>query len=226
MLSLQMSQPQGHDKKILIVDDYDPMRRLISDALSQSGPYLVSEAQNGREALDQCSRCAFDLVISDVMMPGMGGMELLNHLAHVSPETSVIMITAHPAVELTVSAMKKGAVDFIKKPFNIDHLLAKVQICLHERALFSGRQGQGEKAALELKDKSRELSVQSYIHEAFQQVETDQEHVFKKIVDLAMNLVDSRDGALLTYVAEDGHFHPELIRGSHRRSYVDKTLPA
>ena len=133
--SLNIEERNSLSKRILIVDDYSPARQLITDALNQSGRYEISEAENGREALDMCVQNPFDLVISDVMMPGGGGMELLSKLKEMSPDTSVIMITAQPAVELTVSAMKKGAIDFLKKPFNIDDLLYKVQICLFEKKL-------------------------------------------------------------------------------------------
>ena len=94
------------NKRILVVDDYPPTRELIRDALTRSDYYEISEAENGREALDMCSQGPFDLVISDVMMPTMGGMELLKRLREINPDTPVIMITAQPAVELTVSAMK------------------------------------------------------------------------------------------------------------------------
>lgn len=135
---LQCEAAPSFNKRILVVDDYPPTRQLISEALTQAGDYEIREAENGREAIDKCRQEPFDLVISDVMMPGMGGMELLHSLMEMSPETSVIMITAHPALELTVSAMKKGAVDFLKKPFDIDNLLSKVQICLQEKELLAG----------------------------------------------------------------------------------------
>jgi len=129
--SAKMEEMPRRNKRILVVDDYPPARELIREALSQAGYGEISEAGNGIEALDQCGRAPFDLVISDVMMPVMGGMELLNRLRGVNPDTAVIMITAKPALDLTVSAMKKGAVDFMKKPFDIDDLLFKVHVCLN-----------------------------------------------------------------------------------------------
>ena len=71
--SLNIEERNSLSKRILIVDDYSPTRQLITDALNQSGRYEISEAENGREALDQCVQNPFDLVISDVMMPGGGG---------------------------------------------------------------------------------------------------------------------------------------------------------
>ncbi|MDD2317397.1 MAG: response regulator, partial [Desulfobacterales bacterium] len=104
-------QSPAQPKKILIVDDHVPMRKLIADALGQASDYQIREARNGQEALDALKQDSFDLVISDVMMPGMGGMDLLNHIRAVQSAIPVIMVTAHPATDLTVSAMKNGAVD-------------------------------------------------------------------------------------------------------------------
>lgn len=80
MQSVIIEETPRLNKKILLVDDYPPTRHLIRDALNQAGYYDVDEAENGREALDKFVDNHFDLVISDVMMPGMGGMELLNRL--------------------------------------------------------------------------------------------------------------------------------------------------
>jgi putative nucleotidyltransferase with HDIG domain len=213
-------------KKILIVDDYLPTRQLIHDALSQAGYYEISEAENGSEAIDQCSRKIFDLVISDVMMPGMGGMELLNRLREMSPDTSVIMITAHPAVDLTVSAMKKGAVDFLKKPFDIDNLIYKVKICLDEKALSEevGPETGGSKA--EMIDKTKDLSVHGFIYDSFENIEGDSEYVYRKIIDLSMNIVDGEECALLLFDEEAGAFDPKILKSPELKAYERNTLPA
>ena len=224
MQSLQIEEVQCLNKRILIVDDYPPTRQLISDALNQSGYYEICEAENGREALDKCSQNPFDLVITDVMMPGMGGMELLNKLREMSPETFVIMITAHPAIELTVSAMKKGAVDFLKKPFNIDDLLFKVQIYLNEKALLAGGRPKRDIAEIQIKDKTKELSVQGFIYDSFENIEGDHEHIFKKIVDLSLNVVEGEECSLLLY--DDGVFKPKIIRSPHEGNYERRTIPA
>ena len=168
MQSLIFEEIPRLNKKILLVDDYPPTRQLIREALNQAGYNDVDEAENGREALDKFADNHFDLVISDVMMPGMGGMELLNRLREVSPDTSVIMITAYPAEELTVSAMKKGAVDFLKKPFNIDDLLYKIDIYLNEKTLLQESQKKSNIAEIQIKDKTKELSVHGYIYDSFE----------------------------------------------------------
>ena len=226
MQSLQVEEMQSFNKRILIVDDYPPTRQLINEALSQSGCYEISEAENGREALDKCGVDPFDLVISDVMMPGMGGMELLSRLRETSPETSVIMITAHPAMELTVSAMQKGAVDFLKKPFNIDDLLYKVKIYLDEKAILEGDRPDENIHDVKIKNKTKELSVQGYIHDSFEDIEGNQDHLFDKIVDLSLNVVDGEECALLLFDEDESDFHLKILKSPNREVYEKRTIPA
>jgi len=224
--SLNIEDKPGLSKSILIVDDYPPTRQLLNDALNQAGYYGISEAGNGREALDKFDQSHFDLVISDVMMPCMGGMELLNRLREISPYTSVIMITAHPAVELTVSAMKNGAVDFLKKPCNIDDLLFKVHNCLSEQTLLGEIKPKTDIAEIQIKDKTKELSVQGYIYDSFENIEGDNEHIFKKIVDLSLNVVEGEECSLLLFDEEGGVFHPKVIKSHDYEAYELRTIPA
>jgi len=213
-------------KRILVVDDYSPTRDLIRDALSQSGHYEISEAENGIEALDRIRESPFDLVISDVMMPVMGGMELLNRLRSINPDTAVIMMTAQPALDLTVSAMKKGAVDFLKKPFNIDDLLFKVHICLDEKTLREHGCPATGIAEIQLHDKTRELSVHGHIYDSFENFEGDHDHVFQKVVDLSLNVVEGEECSLLIYDEDEGGFDPKIIRSHDHEDYVRRTIPA
>jgi len=125
-------------KKILVVDDYLPTRNLIIETLNQSSQYLIKEAENGQEALSLFDENDFDLVISDIMMPGMSGMDLLHLIRERNPAVAVIMITGNPTTDLTVSAIKKGAVDFLTKPFDIDELLYKVDIHLRQKEMLAG----------------------------------------------------------------------------------------
>ena len=224
--SAKMEEMPRRNKRILVVDDYPPARELIREALSQAGYGEIIEAGNGIEALDQCRHAPFDLVISDVMMPVMGGMELLNRLRGVNPDTAVIMITAKPALDLTVSAMKKGAVDFMKKPFDIDDLLFKVHVCLNERTLRGHVWPRSEVAEIQLSDKTRELSVQGHIYDSFEQIEGDHDHVFKKIVDLSLNVVEGEECSLLLYDEDEGVFEPKIIRSRDHEDYAKRTIPA
>jgi putative nucleotidyltransferase with HDIG domain len=224
--TLSMQNETGVDKSILIVDDYPPTREILSDALRQAGYHEISEAENGRKALEKCRFSPFDLVISDVMMPDIGGMELLSQLREINPETAVIMITAHPQTDLTVSAMKSGAIDFLKKPFDIDELLFKVNMYFNEKTMLESNGVDSGVAEIQIKNKTKELAVHGYIYDSFEQIEGDHEHVFKKIVDLSLKVVDGDECSLLLFDEADRTFRPEIIVSQNRQSYEEKTIPA
>ena len=124
-------------KSILVVDDDIGTRSLVVDAICQAGNYEVTEASDGVEGLEKLGENNFDMVICDVMMPGMNGMDLLDKIREIKPTTHVILITAYPTIGLTVSAMKTGAVDFLAKPFNIDDLLYKVDVYLRAKNILT-----------------------------------------------------------------------------------------
>ncbi len=108
-------------KKLLLVDDEEGIRKVLSIALSDSG-YTVFTAQNGEEALDIFRRETPPIVLTDIKMPGMDGIELLQTLKQESPDTEVIMITGHGDMELAIKSLKFQAIDFVTKPINDDAL--------------------------------------------------------------------------------------------------------
>ena len=108
-------------KRILVVDDDESLRWVTQAQLQQSG-YEASAAASGREALDRVREDPPDLVITDLMMPGMSGLDLLKRIRAEYPEVIVIMVTAFGAVDTAVEAMKAGAYDYITKPVNVDEL--------------------------------------------------------------------------------------------------------
>ncbi len=200
-------------KKILVVDDYLPTRRLIGDALSQSSNYEVNEAENGEEALQLFNKGNYDLVISDIMMPGMSGMDLLNRIREKNLFAAVIMITGNPTVDLTVSAIKKGAVDFLTKPFNIDDLLYKVDIHLRGKSLLSADNAEIIQEQASLKDKTDELSKQGYIFDSIEDSPLDNDIIFEKIAALALKLVDGEVCSILLFDEQDNDFHLKVLKG-------------
>ena len=106
---------------ILVVDDEPDLRSTLSHALNRSG-YSVVGAANGVDALEKFKSAKFNLVISDVKMPEMSGMELLSSIKKMSPQTPVIMISAFGTVSNAVAAMQQGASDYILKPFSFEIL--------------------------------------------------------------------------------------------------------
>ncbi len=213
-------------KKILIVDDYIASRELISEALSQGGSYEMREAEDGFQALRMFQQEHFDLVISDIMMPGMSGMELLKRISEINPDTAVIMITAYPETDLTVSAIKRGAVDFLAKPFKIDDLLFKVNIYLREKTLLGTDVQRNKEASIELKNKTRELSLQGYIYDSIENTFGDNKDIFEKIADMAMNVVQGESCTLLLYDADEDEFRPQIIKSGVTHLVVQKPDPS
>ena len=126
---------------ILIVDDELSMREFLRILLEKEG-HEVATAANGNVALELSGRQTFDLVVTDIRMPGMTGLELLAQLKHARPETGVIMITAFASPDDAVAAMKNGAFDYITKPFNVDEIKTVVRSALKKKAACGHRSGQ------------------------------------------------------------------------------------
>ncbi len=124
----------GEQVRILVVDDEEPVRNLLQRILGEAG-YDVDTAANGQEALDKASQLKARVVLLDIKMPGMSGMEVLQQITTNWPETCVIMATAAGDAETAVEAMKAGAYDYITKPFDRDDVVLKVQKAIEKRDL-------------------------------------------------------------------------------------------
>jgi PAS domain S-box-containing protein len=109
------------DKKLLLVDDEEGIRKVLSITLSDSG-YTVFTAENGEEALNIYREEKPPIVLTDIKMPGMDGIELLQKIKHENPDTEVIMITGHGDLDLAIKSLKYQAIDFVTKPINEDVL--------------------------------------------------------------------------------------------------------
>ena len=107
--------------RILVVDDDESVRQLCREALERDG-YEVFDADDGLKAIALMENRAFDLVLTDVMMPGIAGLDLLKHTIEHHPDTVVVMFTGHGSIDLAKTAMRQGAFDFIQKPFHINKL--------------------------------------------------------------------------------------------------------
>lgn len=119
---------------ILVVDDKDSMRGMLTATLTQEG-YRVDSAEDGKKALDLVRNKSYDLVLTDLKMPDLSGIEVLNGIKEIDNETSVIVMTAYGTIEDAVAAIKSGAYDFITKPFDTDHLCVLVDRALETRRL-------------------------------------------------------------------------------------------
>ncbi|MCA1556763.1 MAG: sigma-54 dependent transcriptional regulator, partial [Acidobacteria bacterium] len=125
---------------ILIVDDEQGMRQLLSLVFGRAG-HQVRAAENGRRAVELLREASADLIISDVRMPDMGGIELLQAARELLPDVAVVMMTAFATVETAREAFKLGADDFIQKPFDVDELKLIVEKALELHQLKQEIQG-------------------------------------------------------------------------------------
>ena len=120
--------------KILVVDDERSMRDFLSIMLKKAG-YDVTTAVDGEEAVNVLHKDIFDLVITDLKMPKVDGLQVLKTVKELSPDTVVIVITAFASTETTVEAMKEGAYDYITKPFQNDEMKIRIKKALEKRRL-------------------------------------------------------------------------------------------
>lgn len=120
--------------KVLIIEDEPTMRIGMTHLLSSSG-YHVKSCKDGEEGIATIEREAFDLVITDMRLPGFDGLSVLKRVKALSPSTGVIIITAYAEVKTAVQAIKEGAFDYVSKPFSNDELLILIERFLRFRNL-------------------------------------------------------------------------------------------
>jgi DNA-binding NtrC family response regulator len=120
---------------ILVVDDELLIRETLVEYLSQEG-FSVVACSTGEEALERAFDRRFDIALCDVHLPGLDGLELLDRLQSISPETFVLLITAYATVENAVEAFQRGAHDYLMKPILLDEVLSKIRRLLAHRALY------------------------------------------------------------------------------------------
>ena len=119
---------------ILVVDDDAATRDLLREELEREG-FAIEVAAGGRAGLERVRRGGVDLVVSDVKMPDLDGLDLLREIRTVEPTPSVITITAFGSIDTAIRAVKLGAYDYVTKPFEMDQLLLTIDKALAERAL-------------------------------------------------------------------------------------------
>jgi two-component system, NtrC family, nitrogen regulation response regulator NtrX len=122
--------------KVLIVDDEAAIRRTLREIL-QFEKYEVDEAADGLDGLVKVKQKSYDVILLDIKMPKMDGMEALERMQELAPDTPVIMISGHGTIETAVDAVKKGAFDFLSKPPDLNRLLITVRNALDKSSLIS-----------------------------------------------------------------------------------------
>ena len=120
--------------RILVVDDEEKIREVLQRTLEAEG-YDCHTANDASAALAQMDECVADLILSDIMMPGVSGVDLLKEVQERYPDTAVIMVTAVSDTQIAINAMKMGAGDYLTKPFNLVEVVMSVERALEKRSL-------------------------------------------------------------------------------------------
>jgi DNA-binding NtrC family response regulator len=126
MKNKTISQSSLNMSRILLAEDDEIMRETLFDRLTKNG-WQVDDAKDGKKALSLVEENYYNLVLSDIRMPGLDGNRLLDKIQRISPDTDTIMMTAYGSVENAVDCLKKGAADYILKPFDMDDLTIRIR---------------------------------------------------------------------------------------------------
>ncbi|HLC18958.1 MAG TPA: diguanylate cyclase [Thermodesulfobacteriota bacterium] len=181
--------------KVLVVDDDAVFRTLCSDVLRNNG-YSVLAASSGTEALGVIEEGeGVDVVITDLVMPGVGGIEVLEKVRHHNALIDVVVVTAHGSVESAVEALKKGAFDYITKPVNEDELLHTIGTCMERKKLLEENQ--------EMRQSLKLFEVSWVVASTL-----DMEKLFDTAIDAMLQIVPAEAGLLAVY--QDGSKETEV----------------
>ena len=186
-------------EKILVVDDEPSLRDVLSIMLKRTG-YEVTSVADGEEAVELLQKELFDLVITDLRMPKVGGMEVLKAVKSASPETVVLVITAFASADSAIEAMKQGAYDYLTKPFQVDEVQLIIRNALEKRRLTT------ENILLK-----REMASQS----SFAQL-VGQSDVMQKVFEVVRKVADSKSNVLIC--GESGTGKELVARAIHYNS--------
>lgn len=148
-------------KPILIVEDETSLRESLRDWLADGG-YSVEAVENGEDALMMVDEHDFGIILLDLRLPGMDGIQVLREVRKKRPELKVVIITAYPSVNTAVTAMKEGATEYLPKPFDLDDLEKLISGTLDLQPVESGQQpAPGEAIAkLAVRKKAVGMSLQ------------------------------------------------------------------
>jgi len=155
-----MKPAENHRPRILIIDDEAQIRELLIDVLGES--YQCSDAGSAEEALAALSQDTFDLVISDIDMGGMSGLELVPRVHSLSPDTVVVMISGNHDIEFAIKALQVGAFDYISKPIDLRHVEASIERALNHHNLLKEKRRYKEQLESLLQQRTAEVDWLAY----------------------------------------------------------------
>jgi response regulator RpfG family c-di-GMP phosphodiesterase len=193
--------------RIMLVDDDENVREALTEILSRRG-WLVEDFSSAESAIAALKRQHYGVILADVNMPGLSGMDFLHLARESAPDVPVVMITGYPSIDLAVESIKFGAVDFLQKPFKAEELEIVIRKAAGN-AVRTSRPGDKtraigtlpEMARKRLEDKIKELSILHTISESLDEV-SEKDDIFRKTMDIAQIIADS-DTAFIMVVEHD-----------------------
>jgi len=223
-----MNSMQG---AILIVDDDPLIRSSLKDIFSELSECTAETAADPFDAMQKLNHKAFDIVFSDIMMPGMNGIDFLKRIKQQDPTISVVMITGFPTVDVAIHAMKEGAVDFLTKPFRIDEIRRIVTRLVQERRLLVADDRHGSevhhKKTIEalnrnLTAKINEITMLHEINESFLSVrhEEDVNGLYTKLVKTALEISGGIFSAFMIIDRQKGMLIPTAACGLQQAKQI------
>jgi len=185
--------------RILVVDDEEIVRQLLVRMFGED-QYYVEAVEGAEAALKILKGDSFNLLITDLRMPKVGGIDVLKEIKNINPYIEVIIITGYPTIELAVEAVKIGAFDFICKPFDLEQMRISVMRCLEKQKFNINHVNLGELASL--------FEISKTIN-----INTDMGALLARILDSALEIVKAKKGSILLPDEDTGELTVKAARG-------------
>lgn len=177
--------------RILVVDDDSMVREVLNQIITGLG-MTCELAENGKEGIERLRINPYDLVLTDITMPVMDGLQFLREVKDITPFIPIAIITGYPTFENAVEAMKAGARDFIVKPFNVEKIRTTIDRLLKEKRLignpFSGKEDLKKELIKRLQEIAILQSISSELDELY-----DNRVIYERIVEMISRLLMARD---------------------------------